>query len=160
MNKSIEQLTIKCVSCTKYPLKNYKYYKLNSRDVEAVTFSLIDQQEIVDFKRNHAELNLREYGHITIEPNVITYNERIYIAIDSLNPTFEQVIKEWEEAGYFYVEDDDCIYFDDDSRFIRIYKKTKEYCICDMFGTGICFNMKEHDLIHKIINTMKESKNE
>jgi hypothetical protein len=70
------------------------------------------------------------------------------------NPTFEQVIKEWEAAGYFYIEDDDCIYFDDDSRFIRIYKKTKEYCICDMFGTGICFNMKEHDLIHKIIQTM------
>ncbi len=152
MNKSTEQLTVKCVSCKKYPLKNYRYYKLNSRGVEA---SLIDQQEIVDFKRNHVELNLHKYGHITIEPNVITYNERVYTAIDSLNLTFEQAIKEWKEAGYFYIEDDDCIYFDDDSRFIRIYKETKEYCICDMFGTGICFNMKEHDLIHKIIKTMK-----
>lgn len=75
--------------------------KLNQPDVEATTTNpIIDQQAIVDFKRNNVELNFREYGHIKIEPDVITYNGNIYTAIDSLNPTLEQVQKEWENEGF------------------------------------------------------------
>ena len=75
--------------------------KLNQPDVEATTTNpIIDQQAIVDFKRNNVELNFREYGLIKIEPDVITYNGNIYTAIDSLNPTLEQVQKEWENEGF------------------------------------------------------------
>lgn len=72
--------------------------KQNQPNVE--TIPPIDQQEIVDFKRNHTELDLYKYGHIKIEPNVITYNDKVYVAIDSSNPTIEEIKQEWEEAGF------------------------------------------------------------
>lgn len=87
---------------SRYLIKNYK---LNQPDVETTTTnSLIDQQAIVDFKRNNTELYPYKYGEIKIEPNVITYNGKIYVAIDSFNPTFEEVKKEWEELEYECIE--------------------------------------------------------
>lgn len=54
--------------------------KLNEPDVEiSTTISPIEQQAIVDFKRNNTELYLYKYGEIKIEPNVITYNGKKYV---------------------------------------------------------------------------------
>lgn len=66
-----------------------------------------DQQEIVDFNRNHAELNIYKYGEIKMEQNVITYNGKIYVAIDSLNSNLKEVQKKWEDAGYEFGVDED-----------------------------------------------------
>ena len=59
----------------------------------------INQQSIVDFKRNHVELDLREYGNIKIEQDIITYNDKVYTAIKP-QPTFDECIKKWEERGW------------------------------------------------------------
>lgn len=94
--------------------------KLNQPDIEIITtFSDIDipeslnvnitipsdmlkdfinQQSVVDFKRDHVELNLREYGNMKIERDVIIYNDKVFMYTQNL--TFSECIKEWEERGY------------------------------------------------------------
>ena len=61
--------------------------------------NFISQQSIVDFKRNHVELNHKVYNDIKIEHDVITYNGKIYIATKNQS-TFKECIKEWEERGW------------------------------------------------------------
>ena len=106
--------------------------KLNQPDVnQNTTIPVIDQQEIVDFKQNNVELNLNKYGLIKIEPGVITYNGKIYVAIDSLDPTIEEVKKEWEDDDYIWEEDEfDIKLIAKKPTYylkIRIFKNSKTY---------------------------------
>lgn len=94
--------------------------KLNQPDIEiTTTFSDIDipeslnvnitipsdmlkdfisQQSIVDFKRDHVELNFREYGKMKIEQDVIIYNDKVFMYTQKL--TFDECVKEWNKKGW------------------------------------------------------------
>ena len=141
---------------SRYPTKNYK---LNQPDVETTTTnSLIDQQAIVDFKRNNTELYPYKYGEIKIEPNVITYNGKIYIAIDSLNPTFEEVKKEWEEKGFEVENNDKSISFRNTKLNTDIYidkvSKDIQICVCHYnYAQTISFDL--HNLLTKTIRALE-----
>lgn len=116
--------------------------KLNDPDVEqSTTIPLIDQQEIIDFKRNHVKLDPHKYGEIKIEPDTITYNGKVYVTIDS--SAIEEVKQEWIDDGYTWEENKD---------FITIYREdplddnvVKEILINKSRRTYECYNASDYD---------------
>ena len=80
----------------------------------------ISQQSIVDFKRDHVELNLREYGKMKIERDVIIYNNKVFMYAQKL--TLDECIKEWVERGWTV---------DELKQFpvIKIWKLNQEQCV-------------------------------
>ena len=58
----------------------------------------INQQSVVDFKRDHVELNLREYGNMKIERDVIIYNDKVFMYTQKL--TLDECVKEWNKKGW------------------------------------------------------------
>ena len=133
------------------------------KDIFVTGMKVEDQQSIVDFKQNHGELNLREYGHIKFEPDVITYNGKIYVAIDSLNPTFEEVKKEWKEKGwkidedeYFktitFIKGDRGIEFNIEEKYYFTFQPTPEHNSFNIdieFHALICKTLKALEVIHE-----------
>lgn len=129
--------------------------KLNQPDVEpTTTIPLVDQQEIVDFNRNHAELNLYKYGEIKIEPNVITYNGKIYVAIDSLNPTFEECIKEWEKIDFDVIKCESQKRYEisniDETIYFELIKIKGEYLV-----VSHCCEFIKPEIIYLLSKTLK-----
>lgn len=121
------------------------------KDIFVTGMSVEDQQTIVDFKQNHVELNIRENGLIKIEPGVITYNGKIYVAIDS--PTFEEeIIQEANKLGYEYLKNDFYIDLTRGYKRITIDIEELDYSCFDIeLEVDLSINCEEHLLLTKIL---------
>lgn len=135
----------------------------------SMTKDFIIQQSIVDFKQHHVELNHKVYGDIKIEPDVITYNGRVYAAIKQQTiPTFDDCVKEWLAKGWGVINKEGFICFrtklDGQEKDVIISKDDQElYFSSKEFtydGTleyfSFCCSFEIYDLLTKTINTLKK----
>ena len=124
---------------------------MNKEDIVVMDMRVEDQQTIIDFKRNHVELDLREHGCIKNEPDVITYNGKIYVAIDS--PTFEEeIIQEAKKLGYEYLKNDFYIDLTRGTKRITIDIQELDYsCFDTELNVDLSINCEEHLLLTKIL---------